>query len=77
MRQALLSGLMLTLAAVPAAAKEAKPAAAQAEPRACPEMGPGFVRIEGTSTCIKVSGSVRAEFMTRGGSSRSLGSPDD
>lgn len=36
--------------------------------RPCPEYGPGFVRIEGSSTCVRAGGSVRAEF---GKSSRS------
>ncbi len=29
---------------------------------ACDGMGEGFVRVEGSSTCVKLDGSVRAEF---------------
>ncbi|WP_449257114.1 hypothetical protein [Bosea sp. (in: a-proteobacteria)] len=43
----------------PATAKGARP---------CPEYGPGFVRLEGSSLCVRVGGAVRAEF---GKSSRS------
>ena len=40
-----------------------KPAqASQAKARPCPEYGPGFVRIEGSSACVRVGGAVRAEF---------------
>ncbi len=35
-----------------------KPAAA----RPCPEYGAGFVRIEGSSLCVRAGGAVRAEF---------------
>ena len=30
--------------------------------RPCPEYGPGFVRIEGSSSCVRIGGGVRAEF---------------
>jgi len=44
----------------------AKPAAARPAPvqaaRPCPEYGPGFVRVEGSSACVRVGGGVRAEF---------------
>lgn len=36
--------------------------------RPCPEYGPGFVRIDGSSLCVRAGGSVRADF---GKSSRS------
>lgn len=43
-----------------------KPAAAppvsQQATRPCPEYGPGFVRIEGSSSCVRIGGGVRAEF---------------
>ncbi|HEY0233501.1 MAG TPA: hypothetical protein VGC86_00385 [Afipia sp.] len=29
--------------------------------KACPEYGPGFVRIEGSSTCVRASGSVQVD----------------
>lgn len=43
-----------------------KPAAARPVPtqatRPCPEYGPGFVRVEGSSACVRVGGGVRVEF---------------
>lgn len=45
--------------------------AEQAEPggtRPCPEYGPGFVRINGSSSCVRLGGSVRVDM---GKSSRS------
>ncbi|MBD3844318.1 hypothetical protein GGC47_000218 [Bosea sp. OAE752] len=45
--------------AAPAPAKGARP---------CPEYGAGFVRLEGSTFCVRVGGAVRAEF---GKSSRS------
>ncbi len=43
-----------------------KPAAARPTPaqatRPCPEYGPGFVRVEGSSACVRVGGGVRVEY---------------
>lgn len=39
----------------------ARPAPVQAT-RPCPEYGPGFVRVEGSSACVRVGGGVRVEF---------------
>lgn len=36
----------------------AKPGAA----RPCPEYGPGFVRVDGSSFCVRAGGSVRVDF---------------
>jgi hypothetical protein len=43
---------------------EAKPRAdkADAAPRPCPQYGPGFVRVEGSSLCVRAGGSVRMEM---------------
>jgi len=30
--------------------------------RPCPEYGPGFVRVEGSSFCVRAGGSVRVDF---------------
>lgn len=38
------------------------PAQAQRGARPCPEYGPGFVRIEGSSLCVRAGGSVQVEF---------------
>ena len=56
---------------------KAKPAAARPAPaqaaRPCPEYGPGFVRVEGSSACVRVGGGVRVEF-GKSSSSRRYGS---
>lgn len=64
--------LMGVLSAVPASAwprPKGEPAPA---PRACPEMGDGFVRVAGSDTCVKIGGNVRVEVMRQsgGGSAR-------
>lgn len=44
--------------------------------RPCPEFGPGFVRIDGSRTCIRLSGAVAAEYgvgSRRGGLSSGSG----
>lgn len=38
------------------------PAAPAPAARPCPEYGPGFVRVDGSSLCVRASGSVAAEF---------------
>lgn len=46
-----------------AAKERVKPA--RAEPggtRPCPEYGPGFVRVEGSTSCVRVGGSVRVDM---------------
>jgi hypothetical protein len=49
--------------------ERAKPARADAQPmRPCPEYGPGFVRVDGSSFCVRAGGSVRVDV---GKSSRS------
>ncbi|GJD69181.1 porin [Methylobacterium gnaphalii] len=52
--------LALLLAATPAAAFERAPLPSEGAMQKCPEQGPGFARIPGTSTCIRVSGRVVA-----------------
>ncbi|MGL5363853.1 MAG: porin [Bosea sp. (in: a-proteobacteria)] len=43
--------------------------------RPCPEYGPGFVRLEGSAGCVRISGSVRAEYgVGRGSYGPSTGS---
>jgi hypothetical protein len=59
---------------------KAKPAAARPAPaqaaRPCPEYGPGFVRVEGSSACVRVGGGVRVEF-GKSSSNRGYGSAAD
>lgn len=56
--------------------RPAQPAKSAAAARPCPEYGPGFVRLEGSRTCIRLSGSVAAEYgvsSRRGGLSTGSG----
>ncbi|MEN5082269.1 porin [Bosea sp. TWI1241] len=59
------------------AALKPRPAPAQQAPRgarSCPEYGAGFVRLEGSTTCVRMGGGVRVEI---GKSSRRYGSNAD
>lgn len=69
MKHALLAIFMANSWAAPALAQQARPEvpdkrgvsvplrAPKAAANPCAEHGPGFVRIEGSSTCIKIGGS--------------------
>jgi hypothetical protein len=67
--QALASALALLLASPMLA--QAQPSRKQPAPegsaavQACPELGPGFFRQPGSSTCVKISGFVRGEVRVR------------
>jgi len=50
------------LAATGAEAKDRLPPAKAPQTSGCEFMGPGFVKIEGTDTCMKISGSMRLDF---------------
>ncbi len=50
--------LALILAAAPVLAFERSPLPSEGAMETCPEQGPGFGRIPGTTTCIRVSGRV-------------------
>lgn len=39
--------------------------------RSCPQHGPGFIEIPGTTTCIRIGGRVRSEYQVSAGRSRS------
>jgi hypothetical protein len=43
-------------------AEKPRPAPAERAARPCPEYGPGFVRVEGSSLCVRAGGSVQVEF---------------
>lgn len=43
-------------------AEKRQPAAAERPARPCPEYGPGFVRVDGSSLCVRAGGSVKVEF---------------
>ncbi|WP_375460175.1 porin [uncultured Enterovirga sp.] len=62
--------ILAVLAATPAFAAER----VRAEPaRACPGRGPGFVEVPGTSTCIRISGRARSDYVA---TSRRVGRDD-
>lgn len=63
MRSGFALGLALGLTAGPALALE--PWRAEDAVRACPQFGPGFIAVPGSSTCVKISGRVVAEYGTR------------
>ena len=48
------------LSAAPALALE--PWVAPEVARACPQYGPGFIQLPGTTTCVRISGRVRADY---------------
>lgn len=48
----------LPLASTHATSSKARP---PTKNKACPEYGPGFVRVEGSNTCVKVGGYIRIE----------------
>lgn len=64
---ALLIAGALLFASLPAAAQTAAPGAKPAAPDPksdplCASYGAGFVRLAGSSTCVKITGSVQADF---------------
>lgn len=64
------AGLAQSLDAT-AAGKKSEPRASRTETRTggmkpCPEYGAGFYRLDGSATCVRVSGSVGAEIGTSG-----------
>jgi hypothetical protein len=67
--------MILAAASFPAAAQDAPSRRAlrpAPEPAMipCPEHGPGFMRLPGSTTCVKVSGQVRGEIGVQGRRSR-------
>jgi hypothetical protein len=81
MRKSLLIMMAVVLASVAAAAEQPRPRKADGaatsgkllplkrsnSANACAEFGTGFVRIEGTSTCIKIGGAVSVGAGVSGG----------
>ena len=72
-RQELRRGVALVAALCwPAVQGEARPlpkASPAPKVETCPGMGEGFVRVEGSDTCVQMSGSVRVELMHQSGGS--------
>jgi hypothetical protein len=60
-RLAAIHALLLCLAAAPALAAPPERAVDAEGVRTCPRMGPGFVEIPGTTSCIRIGGRVVAE----------------
>ena len=53
---------IVTSAALPALAGETVRARAPALPADCAMHGPGFAKVSGTDTCVKIGGHVRVEY---------------
>ncbi|TDR89955.1 porin [Enterovirga rhinocerotis] len=72
MRRALATTLLLAaaLAAGSASAKERLRPVQHEAMSECPEYGRGFVKVPGTSTCIKISGRVRMDQTIASGRAR-------
>ena len=61
LRVVLLASFLGSLAAAPAPARDL-PRGRDAPPeKGCEAFGPGFVKVEGTATCVKGTGDVQAE----------------
>ena len=63
------TGLCLLVLVVSAEARSLPKSDPAPKVEACDSMGPGFVKIEGSETCVKVSGQVRAEVSKQGSGS--------
>ncbi len=59
-RAARILGLGLALSPLPAVASERPPLPSEAPMEPCPSQGAGFVRIPGTTTCLRLSGRAAA-----------------
>ena len=55
-------GLMIAMAAQAAAAKDLRADPTPAKSTGCEWAGPGFAKVDGSDTCVRVGGSVRAEY---------------
>jgi hypothetical protein len=56
-------GLALLSAGEAAAKERLRPYEPGASAQACPQYGQGFVQVPGTSTCIRISGRIRADYV--------------
>ncbi len=65
--------VLLAAPAVPTLARSLPKSDPAPELRACPEMGEGYVRLAGSGTCVRLSGSVRVEVTRQSGGSSSSG----
>ena len=61
LRVVLIASLLVPVAAGSARARDLPRAKDAPHPTGCEGYGPGFVKVEGTDTCVKVSGELRAE----------------
>lgn len=62
------AGLLVLALASPLGARDLPRREAVRRATGCESLGEGFAKLEGSETCVKVSGSVRAEVSTSGGS---------
>ena len=63
-------GLVALVASASAIAKDRPRDSPVRAPTGCEWAGPGFVRVEGSGTCVRVGGSVKAEYGGSFGASR-------
>ncbi len=61
LRVILLASLLGPLAAAPAPARDLRRGRDAPPEKGCEAFGPGFVKVEGTGTCVKVTGDLQAE----------------
>ena len=69
------TGLCLLVLVVSAEARSLPKSDPAPKVEACDDMGPGFVKIEGSETCVKISGHVRAEVSKQGSGAAFVPSP--
>ena len=65
MRKLILILVLLLMPAVTAAAEQSKKKAPPVTGNPCAQYGDGFVQLPGTSTCVKVSGSIQVDVGTQ------------
>ncbi len=63
------AGLCFLILVAPAQARSLPKADPAPKLEACAGMGPGFFKMEGSETCVKLSGSVRGEVAKQSGGS--------
>ena len=66
MRLAVLVVILAASSAWVGAAVALEPWVAPDVARACPQYGPGFIKLPGTTTCVRISGRVRADYEVGG-----------
>ena len=71
LRRAALAAVVLCCTSLDAAAWQPPRSPASPKAETCPEMGEGYVKVPGSSTCVRMSGLVRVEALHEGGNQAS------